>query len=356
LYLDSGLCEFSGNFYALLGWKKSIGKWDLDVLVQKIHPEDRDAFLQKLDLARTEGIWEENILRVVTQTLKATFLKNKGRVLGRKGDRRIIGTVQDITSIKTQENDMILKQSHLEEANERLERFNSVAAHDLKAPLRKMRLFISRVAETGSSRLEPRDSEYLEKVKKSAEHMQSLIDHLLTYSSTGESLVGKETIDLNMLLSEVCDFSLYGIELSEKKPSIIVDRSLPSVLAVRYQIERLFTNLISNSLKYAKPDVPTEIHISVRAVSNNQFEFLKDSAAPKFHEITVRDNGIGFDSKERSIIFEMFKRLKTKEKHPGTGIGLSICKKIMDYHNGHILAVGQKNVGATFKLYFPVEP
>ena len=141
--------------------------------------------------------------------------------------------------------------------------------------------------------------------------------------------------------------------ISEKKALITCD-TLPKIPVIVFQIQQLFLNLLSNSLKYCKKDTAPIIKIGYSKVkSNDELDLVKASKS-NYHKITFTDNGIGFDQKYAKTIFDLFNRLHNKQDYSGTGIGLSICKKIIENHKGYIFAKGEINVGSVFTVYLPI--
>jgi len=234
------------------------------------------------------------------------------------------------------------KNSKLQSQNEELASFNYIASHDLQEPLRKIRIFTSRILELESGNLQEASQGYFENIGKTAERMQNLINDLLAYSGMdSENLKMKET-DLNVILKQV----LAAIEdISESKSVQFKFDDLPVIYGIPPLLEQLFSNIIINALKYSREGVAPEISVSYEPAQ------IKNT---KYHKIAVADNGIGFEAQYKDKIFEVFQRLHGKKEYGGTGVGLAICKKIMQYHNGLIAAEGIPGEGAVFTVFFPV--
>lgn len=245
--------------------------------------------------------------------------------------------------VKERTKELIKLNEQLERKNKDLASFAFVSSHDLQEPLRKINTFISRIEEN-STTLDEKNTTYFDKIKASASRMQVLINDLLNFSRTSTTDGQFEYVDLNMLLEEVVKEYQYKLDA---KGGTIVTEKLPSINAIPFQLLQLFTNLIGNSIKFAHTERPLQITISAEQVN------LPHSAEP-FHKISFSDNGIGFDRQYKDKIFEVFQRLHSKDTYEGTGIGLSICKRIMENHNGLIDARGEPGEGATFNLYFPM--
>jgi light-regulated signal transduction histidine kinase (bacteriophytochrome) len=224
----------------------------------------------------------------------------------------------------------------LEAANAELENFNWISAHDLKEPLRKIQLFASRTFYSEVSLEVYKDS--LVKIQQAASKIQLLLDSMLSFATMSKTNEEFEKINLNNTLNQV--LSKYRKEINAKEAVITTD-PLPHLNVLPYQTEQLFSNLISNSLKFSKDDIPLKLTIDYR-----QTQY--------YHVISFIDNGIGFHNKYADIIFKIFQSLNNNGNQSNIGIGLAICKKIMDNHNGMITAEGKEGQGAVFSVSFPV--
>ena len=236
----------------------------------------------------------------------------------------------------------------LQEANEELANINWISTHDLKEPLRKIQIFGSRIVEAENYNLPESVMDSVSRMRSAAGRMQALLDDILIYTRLNTPELAYEPVDLNEVLNEV-QASL-NEELAQKTATIVSEH-LPKINGIPFQLQQLFINLISNALKFAKKEEPSLIRIGCEQINNESGNY-KGS----FYKIAVADNGIGFDNIYASRIFEVFQRLHTVRQYNGTGIGLSICRKIMTNHHGYITAEGEPDAGATFFLYFPVVP
>lgn len=229
------------------------------------------------------------------------------------------------------------KIAELDKTNKELESFNYIASHDLQEPLRKIQTFLTLIQQRSADHAAV--DEYMKKIFTSTERMSSLISDLLTYSRLNAERHATR-IDLNVVLTNV--LLDYEVAISEKNAHIQSD-VLPVIEAIPPQMHQLFSNLVSNALKYSS-GTPT-INIQAKTVNQN---------GKQMAEITFSDNGIGFDDKYADQIFKLFKRLHGRSEYGGTGIGLSICKKIVDQHGGSISAKSSYGNGAVFTILLPL--
>jgi len=221
--------------------------------------------------------------------------------------------------------------------NEQLQQFAFAASHDLQEPLRKINTYASLLCEKKSAELDEKSQRSLFKIAESAKRMTSLISDLLAYTRETEIEAHFVKTDLNEIIENIkSDVELL---ITEKKAQIYCD-ILPVINAVPPQMNRLFYNLINNSLKFSKKDTTPVITINFRK-------------SPSFIEIFVTDNGIGFEQAHAEKIFTLFQRLNGKQSYEGNGIGLSLCKKIAERHKGDIFAIAEENKGASFHIKLP---
>ncbi|HUR09995.1 MAG TPA: response regulator [Flavitalea sp.] len=253
--------------------------------------------------------------------------------------------------IKELNRQLLMNISRLESANKDLDRFAFMASHDLQEPLRKIRTFSDRVLLKYNNTLDEEGKMYISRIQNASARMQALINDILTFSKLSVETDAFVHADLNAIVSDV----LIDMEIiiKEKKAKIEAEK-LPVLLVNPGLIRPLLANLISNALKYSKKEVTPVIRIrcettDVRVASNGK------ESEEKYCRIYIEDNGIGFDQKYAEQIFHMFKRLHLNTEFEGTGIGLALCKKIVEMHNGYISAKSKPGEGASFIISLPMK-
>lgn len=235
-------------------------------------------------------------------------------------------------------------------ANKELESFSFISNHDLQEPLRKIQAFASRILTEEEQRLSVNGKYYFERMQLSALQMQTLINDLLAYSKTTASERKFEYSDLNKIIKEV--MSALKVELQEKKATIEIG-PLNEVNIIPLQFRQLMQNLITNSLKFAKNEPAPYIVIKGKEVKSEELEANAFLRKIDYYQITISDNGIGFDPQYKDKIFDLFQRFHDKESYDGTGIGLTVVKKIVENHGGIITASGEVGKGTTFDIFIP---
>lgn len=349
--LDSDKIDYSDNQFRLLGFDPDSFVPSKETLLKYVHPDDKEAVAKSID-----GIIENKEVpfiyyKIVRPNFETRYFKTTGKlVTDQQGSKILLGINFDITDEHLLNIELQERNKELEKSNKELASFNHVASHDLQEPLRKIQTFISRVSDADKEVMSESGKNYITKIESSAKRMRVLIDDLLLFSRTNTTK--KEFLKIN--LNELLDNAESELaEVIKEKRAVIKSNKLPKLSVIPYQIEQLFINLIGNSLKYSRPDVEPQISISSEKVSSADYPEIVDQSVKKFHKITFTDNGMGFDPQFKETIFILFQRLHSKTDYPGTGIGLAICKKIVENHKGHITATSTLGEGSVFTVFLP---
>jgi light-regulated signal transduction histidine kinase (bacteriophytochrome) len=229
----------------------------------------------------------------------------------------------------------------LQRSNDDLQQFAHVASHDLKEPVRKVKTFSNKLQDEFQSQLGERGNRLINKIITATDRMDSMINGVLNYASLAGAQNSFQSVDLSQVVTNiVVDLEI----LINEKNAEINFQDLPNVYGNQDLLYQLFYNLINNALKFSKEGAHARIDIIARSV---------DQSSVQLDEITVRDNGIGFDQEYAEQIFTTFFRLNSKDKYEGSGLGLALCKKIVERHGGSISAKGIKNQGAEFTILLP---
>lgn len=258
-----------------------------------------------------------------------------------------VGSMTDVQAQKEHEKQLRAYARELQVRNEYLQEFAYAASHDLREPLRKIQAYSNLIQDEYAASLPDDGSTYLVNVQRAAARMEKLIDDLLQYSRASTASFEPEQVDLQQVLRDVCEVLEFAIHESAAQVRI---HELPSVPGQPTLLHQLFQNLISNALKYHQPSVAPKIEVAART----EVEPPEPGGSPRaWHVIVVRDNGIGFDPKHADRIFRPFRRLHTRVEYEGTGIGLAICRRIVERHRGRIEAFGRPGEGASFTIHLP---
>ena len=314
-------------------------------------PQDRDNKLPEKLLERViregKSAYEGGRVRKDGSTFWGSIVvtalhDDNGEVIG------LSKVTRDLTEKKKAEDKMREYLAELENRNSELEQFAYIASHDLQEPMRKIQTFTEVIERNLDDEVIVK--RYFEKINTSARRMVELITSVLNYSRLSKERDLREDADLNEVLAGIeSDFEL---PIREKNAKIVYN-GLPVLKAHPLQMHQLFSNLISNALKFSSGS--PVITISSQKIAK---EGMKSSpvvlTADQYLEIVVKDNGIGFEQEYENLIFSMFQRLHPRQEYAGTGIGLAICKKIMENHKGFMRAEGEPRKGSSFYLYFPL--
>lgn len=354
---------FNRQWYQYTGLPHDVTKGDGWSAV--LHPDD---------LERTWQVWRHSLetgepyeIEYRIRRYDGTYKWFLGRALPLKDEAGKItkwfGTCTDVDDqrkaaeimeqrIKERTDALHKSNQELHRSNQNLEEFAYAASHDLKEPMRKIQLFSGRLMDDLADRLNETERGYLNRIIKATDRMNTLIDDLLMYSHVNRGAELEEKVDLNQKIARV----LEDLEVEiEEKGAVITVSQLPTIMGHRRQLQQLFQNLISNAIKYHKAGVQPQVQITAHRLSGNEsLPVATDKPKDQYCLIEVVDNGIGFEQEHADRIFNVFTRLHGNAEYKGTGVGLSIARKVVENHGGYIWAEGNPGVGAKFSLLLPV--
>ncbi len=344
--------KFSNNLIRLYGFNPEGFVHHLSSLLTTVHPDDMPLVEEKIASMykqEREGTFSHRIYRDDDHELRYLSITSKIINDPLNGNYFLIIT-SDITEEFLDKKNIKEQNLILEANNKELQAFNYVASHDLQEPLRKIETFISRLRAKDFDKLSETGQKYFERIQFAAGRMRKLIDDLLQFSRSAKVEKTFEVADLNELFYQAEDSNNV---LILEKDATITKEALPQMKVIPFQIQQLFSNLINNSLKYSDPKIAPKISLKVAKVSAKNEEQIPLDGDEIFYKFTFTDNGIGFEQDYANRIFELFARLHGKNDYDGTGIGLAICKKIVENHQGFIFATSKVGEGAQFTIYLP---
>ena len=348
--------EWTTGMYRLMGYKPEdlpMGKLDASTFKKNIHPDDVEMITGKLKdiLSYTDAYVLEYRIIAEDGQEKYLYVRGHNTMDETTGNIVSIGTAFNVSTLRQIQQELEQKVSDLNTSNADLEQFAYIASHDLQEPLRKIVSFGERLESKARDVLDEEQSLYLNRILSSTRRMQKMINNLLEFSRVTSSSKTFELTDLNEILKGT--LSDLEVTIQQRKAQVIIDE-LPVIEANPAQLSQLFINLISNSLKFTQPGIDPVITLSVSDFPVSEVQKRKLPAERAYIRILVKDNGIGFLNENASRIFTIFQRLRGRSEYEGAGIGLSVCKKVVEGHQGLIEAFGIPDVGATFEIILPV--
>ena len=351
---ERGRIQYSNSSFASMV-SRTPGLVVAELLQDFVANKDRNYFTHLLE----QG-WKEDIKGEVFLISNDSYIPVQLSItpLRLGGDLTLSMLITDLTTQKEAQEQLKFKNDQLAASNlalglsnNDLQHFASVASHDLQEPLRKILIFANTLKDQFAQELSDMPRLYIDKILTSASRMKVLIINILNYSILSQDNNNNfESTDLKVLISEL----LEDLEMTvgEKKAVIAVD-VLPTLPVIRGQMRQVFQNLISNALKFTQKGINP--HIDIRGTEDLDGFSGPEGFSGKFYHIHIKDNGIGFEEKYSKNIFNLFEKLNSRENYEGTGIGLAICKKIIEKHHGQITVKSKPGVGSDFIISLPVE-
>lgn len=350
--IDIDKVFWSAGIYRIYDVDPSVRDVTLQFARRFVHPQDRDRVAAATRGENGELLDVDLEFRIVTAHNVVKTIHSLGKVIRDANGQPIkyIGSVRDITGRRAMEDHLRNKMEELKRSNKELEDFAYAASHDLQEPLRKITTFSGRLRDKFKAALAGEGEMYLERMTASAENMRQLITSLLEFSRITQSQAPFTQVSLSLVIKQV----MSDLELKIEETGTVVNFGvLPVVDAVATHIKQLFMNLISNAIKFHKPGEAPVITITSQPLADDELQMLGLSQKRHYHKVTVQDNGIGFEQEYANRIFQVFQRLHGKSEFPGSGVGLAICKKILEHHSGVIYAESSKGNGAKFTIVIP---
>ena len=362
ILMDVQMPEMNGFETATIIYERDKLK-NIPIIFITAHNYDEDIIFRGYRMGGVDYIYKPinpELLRVKVAVFVDLYRKNQQLLLH---ERKLIAAntslQKEIEERKASEDkvrvlnaQLLENNDNLKAMNEELDQFAYVASHDLQEPLRKIMVFSDKILTKNT--LDDETAKYFDKIINSSRRMQSLINDLLSFSRHSMSTSDFKKTDLNQLVGQA--MSELEIEVEKSKAQIYVS-NLPDIWVIPGLMQQLFYNLIGNALKFRKKGVSPEININAKKMTLPELHhYISDNGKTNYYKITVSDNGIGFDQKYADEIFMVFKRLHSYHEFEGTGVGLSICKKIIEKHNGFIKAESELNKGSAFWIGLPEKP
>jgi PAS domain S-box-containing protein len=329
----------------------------IDAFIEEDKPVRKAAHL----LALTTGKLQY-IARIRKHNGSIHWVKVMGRIYFDDDHRpfKLVGVLQDITEqkhfsdelsrlVELRTHELQTVNDELKRSNTELEQFAYISSHDLQEPLRKIKVFSTMILDQDGERFSEMSLKRFNKIVDAADRMTNSLRDLLEFASLSND-DRFEQVDLNSVIENVKN----DLELViSQKHALIEYYELPTTHAIPLQMHQLFYNLLNNALKFSREDVEPYIRISCRVLLESEYPETKMPGTAGYYEILVTDNGIGFDESYADKIFTIFKRLHNRDSYTGTGIGLSICRKVVHNHGGEISARSTEGEGATFVILLP---
>ncbi|GGF28250.1 hypothetical protein GCM10011518_41950 [Flavobacterium limi] len=365
LNLDTGMITCSPRFKHWLGLPEhNLPKDEIFYLIAETHREKVIHSINEALRPESSDFYDYEFPIINKITGQVRIIHANAQVLHNKlgVPEYLSGTAQDVTKERELQEELKFKvkertaelhaaNTELEINNQELKQFAYIASHDLQEPVRKISIFTDMLKNNLEKNPE-KAMTYIEKIVGSTRRMENLIKDVLGFSQLSGIAKNYESVNLNLVMQDILsEFDL----MIEQKNAVIKVEDLPVIEAIPLQMSQLFTNLISNALKYSRAEVVPYIIISSEMLSEiNRQAIAPDLIAGKYFKITITDNGIGFSQSYSEQIFNIFQRLHGKDEFAGTGIGLAMCRKILQNHSGQITANSMEGIGTSFIIIIPL--
>ncbi len=348
--IDKRLTKLQQNLEYARKDKLLIGRMMMtEILLKVIVMKDVEEMLMKKRLANSKLLADRTTMAIIIAVIFSSIFIFTAALILMQEYKRKTEIEQELLLSQQMLRDKVNK---LDASNKELEQFAYIASHDLQEPLRKIITFNERITHKFSSIIDPSIKDYLGRTIHAAERMRILIDDLLNFSRVTKGDIEKIPVSLKKVMDIIKDN--LEIQIKKSHAKFIQHDPLPDVYGDQTQLIRLFQNLISNAIKFTEPGKAPLIELFCRIADEQDMEeFAGGVYYPNYYKIIIKDNGIGFKEEYKEKIFVIFQRLHGRSEYEGTGIGLSICKKIVENHQGYITVSSKEGKGSEFNVYFP---
>ena len=361
---------WSDTFYKQYGYEPSAPGLNRNDWLQKIHPQDQSATTNSIYTAiNTHQSYWNREYRFRKKDGEYADVLDRAYILHDSNGTpyRMLGSMLDITELKKAEYEIAQAKQALEEkvaertaqlkqlnealetSNHDLQQFASIASHDLQEPLRKIHMFSKAIQDRFGDKVPEDIKLYFDKIIRSTDRMRALVIDILNFSRLSAEITYFRRTDVNSMFAEVLED--FEVTIREKNATVTAGE-LPEIDLIPGQFRQVLHNLLSNALKFTRPDTPPVIHFEATRVRERSFEAPSDPDG-NFYRFSITDNGIGFEEKFNENVFKLFQRLHPKDRFEGTGIGLAITKKIIERHSGLIMVCKNQGQGARFDFVLP---
>lgn len=347
---DSGEEFFSDNLFRLLGFTPESFLPSKKILLSHVLEEDRAKASAWMDPKSEYSSVPEMTIRILNRYDKVLYFSLSREFFKEDNAQIFLITFKDVSAKAAVNRDLEQKNMELFRSNAELESFNHIASHDLQEPIRKIQTLISMLKTLPDLSMPAKAEDYLSRIRRSANRMQLLILDLLKFSSVSKVAKKFEIFSLQTVIENVLEE--LSLKISEKDAEVKVS-DLPEAPIVPSQMQQLFTNLIENALKFADHTRKPRIKIFTEDLSEQEKSLFPTLEQSELLKVSIQDNGIGFDPVHSETIFVIFNRLHDKQSFEGSGIGLAICKKVVENHGGIIFAKGIPGDGSKFTFIIP---
>ena len=340
--IQTGELSWSDELYSIFGVNPNTFTPNFNSFITFIHPDDCEYMKSTINQAASNGISVDLDFRIVWADGSTRILNTNGEVtdFDENGKPRLmVGTSQDITERKQLEERLQETIYELERSNEELQQFAYISSHDLQEPLRTIASFTQLLERRYKGKLDKDADEFMEYIVDAAVRMKQQIEDLLEFSRVTTDVKEFKQVDTDFILNQAINNLKNSIDESNAE---IIHDPLPNVIADGDQLRRVFQNIISNAIKYRKPNVTPKIHISAYKDEEN-----------KEYVFSIQDNGMGIEKQYLDKIFKIFQRLHTIDEYQGTGVGLAVVKRIIEHHGGRIWVESELGKGSTFYFTIP---